>query len=64
MAEYFNETRGMVSNDILEYGRPGEVRNNYTPTLSATSTWTTGTMSWVHYMKHQRAIENVFAIRV
>ena len=30
VAEYYNATRGMVSNDILEYGRPGEFRNNYT----------------------------------
>ena len=30
MAKYYNATRGIVSNNILEYGRPGEVRNNYT----------------------------------
>ena len=30
VAEYYNETKDMVNNDILEYGRPGEVHNNYT----------------------------------
>ena len=30
VAEYYNAKRGMVRNDILEYGRPGEVHNNYT----------------------------------
>ena len=29
-AEYYNATKYMVINDILECGRPGEVRNNYT----------------------------------
>ena len=29
MDEYYNATIGMSSNDILEYGIPGEVRNNY-----------------------------------
>ena len=27
---YYNSTRGMVSSDILEHTRPGEVFNNYT----------------------------------
>ena len=30
MDEYYNATIGMSSNDILEYGIPGEVHNNYT----------------------------------
>ena len=30
VSEYQNATRGMVSNDILEYGRPGDLHNNYT----------------------------------
>ena len=30
VSEYCNVTRGMVSNDILECGRPGDVLNNYT----------------------------------
>ena len=30
VAEYYNSTIGMVSNDILDYFRPGEVLNNYT----------------------------------
>ena len=30
IAEYYNETRGRVINDIFECVSPGEVRNNYT----------------------------------
>ena len=30
VSEYYNATRGIVSNDTFEYGRPGEVLNNYT----------------------------------
>ena len=30
VTEYYNANRGMVISVILEYGRPGDVLNNYT----------------------------------
>ena len=30
VSEHYNVTKGIVSSGILEYGRPGEVHNNYT----------------------------------
>ena len=30
VSEYYKATRGMVSNDLLEYWKPGEVHINYT----------------------------------